>query len=631
MSYNKKRSFEKKNFELRIKNKNINYTNNTRYDSYDTVMKKENIFESKLKFKPIFERIHKNKKQFNSILLSNLEKRKKKMEEIISVDILLNFIYRSGLPYKLDFKKHLKQVSIKEKANNNFDLEKIKLGALDYFNLESYRKGHIAQNKVNRMNEEHLLKSKNFNTNKSCIPQEITVYTAKNILKRFHLIKDNTKSKLFDYEKKYSPRKSVESQRHIIKSPMHNKNNCYKSKLFSTISKLHTKKNESSLTVRTNESKKDLDLPFELMNNTESKKIINTEDLNNFNLTDNEKSSTTNIIAIENPKRNISISDIVDNQESNIEIKLKNSKKNLKKLLLKMDGKEMDENYRKFKISFSDLNKYNKKRFHNYLQTIELNESDYDNIEEKESKEKEYYDKVSKNIQETKDKIKKVMHDYTYMMNRRSFTERNKKENSQIIKMFSSLGKKTIDNMATDLGTCQNHIKNKLIDFIDDHYTYRKGFKQLDPTLEILLDKKTKDYNKNEYNVKDDYDFIKDRELKEYQRKEIDRLGVLIGKTNDKVAYDLSHYLVLYNKNMGNKIEEIKNEKIKREKLRNIKHIKKQIESQIYNMKQIKQKNIFKFNKLMHKFDDFYMKIKNENKLKSEYKKLLDLNKKKAI
>ena len=64
--------------------------------------------------------------------------------------------------------------------------------------------------------------------------------------------------------------------------------------------------------------------------------------------------------------------------------------------------------------------------------------------------------------------------------------------------------------MATDLGTCQNHIKNKLIDFIDDHYTYRKSFKQLDPTLEILLDKKTKDYNKNEYNVKDDYDFIND-------------------------------------------------------------------------------------------------------------------------
>jgi hypothetical protein len=277
------------------------------------------------------------------------------------------------------------------------------------------------------------------------------------------------------------------------------------------------------------------------------------------------------------------------------------------------------------------LNKYNKKRIHNYVKTIELNESEYDTKEEKESKEKEHYNKVSNNIQITKDKIKKVMHDYTYMMNRRSFTERNKKENSQIIKMFSSLGQKTIDNMATDLGTCQNHIKNKLIDFIDDHFTYKKSFKQLDPTLEIILDKKIKDFNKNEYNVKDDYDFIRDRELKEYQRKEIDRLGELIGKINNKVAFDLSRYLVLYNKNMGNKIEGIKNEKIKREKLRNIKHIKKQIESQIYNMKQIKQRNLFKFNKLMNKFDDFYMKIKNENQLKSEYKKLLNLKKKITI
>ena len=628
MSQNKKIFSGKKNFESKIKNKNNTITNNTRYDSYDTLMKKENIFDSKLKFKPIFERIHKNKKKFNSILLSNLEKREKEMEEIISLDILLNYIYQSGIPYKLDFKKHLKQVSIKEKINNNLGLEKINIGPLDYFNLETYRKGNIAQHKANRMNEEHLLKSKNFHTNKSCIPQEITVYTARNILKRFHIIKDNTKSKLFDYEKKYTKRISVKSERNLIKSPIPNKKKNSKTKLFSSISQFKPKK--SSMSVRLKETKTDLDLPHDLMINTESKKIINFEDLNNFNLTDNEKSLTTNVITLDNPIRhnNISISDIVDSQESNKDIKYKKPKKNLKKLILNMNKSKIDENFLKFKSSFKVLKKYNKNR-HNYVKTIELNDSDYDTKEEKETKEDENYYKVSKNIQETKDKIKKVIYDYDYMMNRRSFTERNKKENVKIIKMFSSLGQKTIDNMANDLATCQNHIRNKLYDFIDDNFTNRKSFKQLDPTLEIILDKKfKKESNNPEYNIKEDYDLIRERELKEYEKKEIDRLGELIGKINNKVAFDLSHYLILYNKNIGNKIEGIKNEIVRKEKLKDIRHIKKHIESQIYNLKKIKQRNLFKFNKIIHKVNDYYTKISRENKFNGEYKKLLGLNKK---
>lgn len=644
MSYNKKIS-EKKIFELRLNNnikqnntdpketKTFPNSNNIKYLSNDRLMTKENIIESKINFKSIFDKIHKNKKKFNNILLSNLEQRQRSMEKIISIDNLLNYIYHSGIPFNIELNKNLKKNNSKDKNNFNFELNKIKLGSLDYFNLEAYGKNDISKHIMNRMNEEHLLKSKNFKSRKSGIPQEISVYTAKNILKRFNIIKDNTKSKLFDYKKKYNSKisESVKSERNIKnRSILKNSNNNHKSKLFYTISKLNSKNTKSRKYVRFNDLKNELDFPQELLTNTESKKIIKSQEFNNIIFTENEKSLTTNLITSENSKRNMS--ETTDRQESNKQINQIKSKKNLKKLLFDINMNDsrnsVDNNLKKFKLAYSDLYRYNNNR-NLYSKTLEYNDSDYYIKEEKYYKEKEKFKKVSKNFRETNKKIRMLINDYSNVMNRRSFTERNKKENVKIIKMFSSLGKKTISNMATDLGICQNHIQNKLIDCIDDNLTSRRSFKQLDPTLEIILDKKIKKEYNNPYEyhtVRDDCDFIKDRQLKDYQKKEIERLGELIGKINNKVAFDLSSYLLLYNKNMGNKIEGMQNEKKRKEREHNLKYIKKSIESQIYNLKRIKQRNIFDYNKIVHKFNDYYTKIKDEKALNKKYRKLLGLN-----
>ena len=89
--------------------------------------------------------------------------------------------------------------------------------------------------------------------------------------------------------------------------------------------------------------------------------------------------------------------------------------------------------------------------------------------------------------------------------------------------------------------------------------------------MEIILDKKLKkvqDQNlQNEYEIGENYDFIKDRHYKEYQKKEIERLGEIIGKINNKVAFDLSNYLIIYYKNIGNKIEEMKEENIRKKEI----------------------------------------------------------------
>ena len=183
--------------------------------------------------------------------------------------------------------------------------------------------------------------------------------------------------------------------------------------------------------------------------------------------------------------------------------------------------------------------------------------------------------------------------------------------------------------MATDLGICQKHMKDKLINVIEDLPFKKREDKELDPTLEIILDKKIKkdqNHSHNQYKVREDYDFIKERHINDYQRKEIDRLGELIGKINNKVAFDLSSYLIMYNKNLGNKIEGIEKKKERKERNTNIKYLKNLIESQIYNLKKIKQKNIFEYNKIVNKFNDFYTKIENEKKLNLEYKKIFFSN-----
>ena len=240
-------------------------------------------------------------------------------------------------------------------------------------------------------------------------------------------------------------------------------------------------------------------------------------------------------------------------------IKTLKPKKNLKMLLLGNDKKKMDNSVKIFKNSITELNKYIKKNHHN---TIEDNFIDYTK-EEKQYLKNKQFQKISKTLGDMNNKMRKSINYYDKIMNKRNLSERDKDDILKITKIFSSFGQKTINNMVTNLGICQNHVKDQLINVIEDYSSSKKNFiKQLDPTLEIILDKKIKkvqDQNlQNEYKIGENYDFIKDRHYKEYQKKEIERLEEIIGKINNKVAFDLSNYLIKYNKNIGNKIEELK-------------------------------------------------------------------------
>ena len=574
--------------------KNNNILNNYNNYSQDKLLKKEDIIDSKLKFKSIFERINKNTKKFNSALLSNLEQKERKMEKIISLENLLNFIYQSGIPYNLDLKKNEKQVIFKEKINPNFDQEKIDLGAMDYFSLDTFSKGTIKRHILNRKNEEHLMHSKNFKIRKSGIPEDLNIYTAKNILRSINFTKNRNKNRLFEFEKNNS-KVTDESKNNNNSNEKSSINNYFMRK---TSNSLHFK-NEKSGSFKS--LKHEIFLANKSLNNTESKKLINIQKLK----------------TIDNSKKNLS-------EGISKKIIGKKTKKNIRLLLLDNNNLKniKDKNLEDFKISIKDLNQYNNKS--KSLNSIKSHENNYYTKEEKINLEKEKFENLSKNLGELNSKIRNVINNYNFVMNKRSLTERSKKNNFKIIKMFSSLGRNTINNMATDLGFCQNHIQDKLLNVINDLSFKKENIKQLDPTLEIILDTKIKNEEKNQSKLagEDDFDYLKAKNDKDFQRKEIDRLGELIGKINSKVAFDLSSYLIVYNKNLGKKIEGMQEKINVKKRNNNIKYLKKSIESQIYNMKQIKQRNLFDYNKIMHKFNDFYTKIHNEKKINEEYKKL---------
>ena len=533
----------------------------------------------------------------------------------------MNFIYQSGIPYKIDLKKNIKHNIIKEKINPNLENEKIEFGPINVFNLDdNYTKEELAKHKLNIKNEEHLLRSQNFKTRKSCIPQDISVFAAKSFLKSMNIIKNTTKSRLFDFEKKYS---------HKISEPIETEKNVRKKSvvLYNSFLKMNSQKLNSPKSMNlTNEYNKSNNLRI----NAESQKLINLDKLYIKELLNNERKN----ISIESnlTKRNTSrkmsktVSKTVYKTESKKVIKKLKPNKNLKILLLESNNRrnnKIDKNYKNFKLSIKDLVKYNKRNYN--INTIENYISNNYTKEEKINLEKKNFEKISKNLGYINNKIRKVINNYDILMNKRSLTERNKEDNLKITKMFSSLGKKTINNMATDLGFCQKHIKDQLLNLIEEDFSFKKSEdKLLDPLLEIILDKKIKKEinNQSEYKVPEDYDFIKDRHIKEYQKKEINRLGELIGKINNKLAFDLSSYLILYNKNMGNRIEGIENKKQRKERINNIKYLKNSIENKIHLLKKRKQKNIFEYNKIVNNFNDYYTKIENEKKLNMEYRKL---------
>ena len=622
MSSNLINSSEKKLFKFKITNilpQNEINTIKNKYNNYseDKLMKREDIIDSKLKFKPIFEKINRNKKKFNHKLLNNLEQREKTMEKIISVENLINFIFQTGMPYKIDLKKNIRQSILKEKINKNSDQEKIDLGTRDYFSLDTFSKGKIKRQILNKKNEEHLLNSKNFKTRKSGIPEDIDIYTSKNIIKSTNNIKNKSKSRLFYLDKKNISK--IIDKKSQNNSKENSYNTYYGKKMFNSVSNLNSQNLKSERSGSFKGLKPEIFLHNKILINADSKKLINSRKLNIINIKDNDKNNKTeNLKTIENTEMHYS--GINFNKDLN-KSKRKKPKKNIRILLLENNMKNIkDKNILNFKMSISDLNKYNKRNIN--INSMKLDDSSYSK-EEKMNLKNEQFENTLKNLGEVNNKIRKVFTNYNLVMNKRSLTERNKQNNFKIIKTFSSLGKKTINNMATDLGLCQNHIKEQLINVINDLSFKRENLKQLDPTLEIILDTKIKkeENNQGELVGEDNFDYLTYKNDKDYQKKEIARLSELIGKMNSKVAFDLSSYLVLYNRNLGNKIEGIENKNIEKKRNIHIKYLKKSIESQIYKMKKINQRNLFDYNKIIHKFNDFYTKIQNEKQLNEEYKK----------
>ena len=440
--------FSKKNI-IHLSSKTLN--NN----SHDKLMKKENLLDIKLNFKPIFERINRNNRKFRRVLLNNLEQRENNIKKIISLDNLINFIYQTGIPYKIDFKKNLKKNVSKEREHPNLQLEKIKLGPMDYFNLDTFTKGNISKNIINRKNEEQLFNSKNFITTKSGIPQNISVYTAKNILKRIFSNKNDLKNKIFERKALSSTiTDNIKSERKIAKKKYIFNTDISKGRNeYYTFSKLNSNSNikskkKSSLKKSGNKN----DLSYKININSESKKLINSKELNN------ELNSITKSL-IKSKYRKMYSSDLFSKK-----IKTLKPKKNLKMLLLGNDKKKMDNSVKIFKNSITELNKYIKKNHHN---TIEDNFIDYTK-EEKQYLKNKQFQKISKTLGDMNNKMRKSINYYDKIMNKRNLSERDKDDILKITKIFSSFGQKTINNMVTNLGICQNHVKYQLINVIED-------------------------------------------------------------------------------------------------------------------------------------------------------------------
>lgn len=576
--------------------------------SEDRIMQKEDIIENKLKFKRIFEKIFiKNKRKFNNTILSDFEKKKQNMEKLISIENLNNF----GLPYNIEVKKDIKRNNSK-KCNKNYDnlkRKKIKMGHMNYFNLETFNKENISRYILNRQNERILMRSKNFNSKMADVPMDMDIFSAKNILKSMNIIKNKTNSRLFDYEKRQSKMKTLNNN---IKSL---DNSCKKRK----ISKFDY-----------NGKNKTIDSP-----NMKNRKIVNyktlneEKDLSNINILNKEKSIITNLIKEENSKKTLSEKnspkfETFNKKENKLKGKIKEkiSKKSIRKLILSNESKdETNNDLKDLKILIKDLRKYNKRD--NFLNILDVNDKIFTKEEVMNLRNRQFKE-ISKNFGKVNNNIRKVINNYESLKNIKSYTDRNKNKNNnfKIIKMFSSLGKETINNMATDLGYCQNHINKQLI-YHTDYSSYKKRFmKKVDPFKDIIpLNRKKKNHPKSlEYTIKDKYEEFHENE---HQNKEVEKLGEIIEKLNYNVAPDLSNNLFSYNKQMGKKIEGTQNDEINKN-INDIKISRNNLESNIYNLKRLKQRNIFEYNKIIHKFNEYYKKLHFENNI-SNIDKLFSL------
>ena len=305
-----------------------------------------------------------------------------------------------------------------------------------------------------------------------------------------------------------------------------------------------------------------------------------------------------------------------------IKIKNKNKKKSLRLLLLDNNDKIIDSNLKNFKSSIKELNsynnKYNKNSIKNYIKTLD-NDSDYTKQEIICIK-NEKFNKSVKNFGEINNKIRNLFHNYNIVKNKGCFTERDKEDRYKYIKMMSSLGKNTINNMVTDLGKCQNLIHDLFTNYIDDLSTSynKKYYKEIDPTLELLFAIENSKYQINkESQAFESKDFLDNKQYADYKNKELDRLDGLIKKLNDNIGFNISNYQKLYDKITRNKYSFFDHDDQRKKKFNSLQYRKKNIESNIFNLRKLKNKNVSEYNKIVQRFNNFYLKINEEKKMKN--------------
>ena len=583
--------------------------NNFRNNSNDILNRRENTIESKLRFKPIFDKIFRNKGKFNHTILCDLDKREKNLEKIISIKNLKV----SGVPYQIEEKNISKQNTYKGQNSSNLESKKSKADNMDSFNLETINKNNISRN-ILKTNSDYLyLKSKKIKS------------------------KNNKKNIQFDFEQKYkSYNKNMKDMNRT--GNLYNSVNIKNKNLFDFRNdKKHSTK---SVTFRESNIENENEIPEKIITNSKSKKIINSNNLFNevlgrIKIRGNKISSKIKFKTVESPKRSI-LEIKSDKKETIPSLDLKNSrvkkignknqkqkqKKSLRLLLLDNNDKIIDSNLKNFKSSIKELNsynnKYNKNSIKNYIKTLD-NDSDYTKQEIICIK-NEKFNKSVKNFGEINNKIRNLFHNYNIVKNKGCFTERDKEDRYKYIKMMSSLGKNTINNMVTDLGKCQNLIHDLFTNYIDDLSTSynKKYYKEIDPTLELLFAIENSKYQINkESQAYESKDFLDNKQYAYYKNKELDRLDCLIKKMNDNIGFNISNYQKLYDKITRNKYSFFDHDDQRKKKFNSLQYRKKNIESNIFNLRKLKNKNVSEYNKIVQRFNNFYLKINEEKKMKN--------------
>ena len=583
--------------------------NNFRNNSNDILNRRENTIESKLRFKPIFDKIFRNKGKFNHTILCDLDKREKNLEKIISIKSLKV----SGVPYQLEEKNISKQNTYKGKNSSNLESKKSKADNMDFINLETINKNNISRN-ILKTNSDYLyLKSKKIKS--------------KNIKKNIQ----------FDFEEKYkSYNKNLKDMNRT--GNLYNSVNIKNKNLFDFRNdKKHSTK---SVTFRESNIENENEIPEKIITNSKSKKIINSNNLFNevlsrIKIRGNKISSNIKFKTVESRKRNI-LEIKSDKKETIPSLDLKNSrvkkignknqkqkqKKSLRLLLLDNNDKIIDSNLKNFKSSIKELNsynnKYNKNSIKNYIKTLD-NESDYTKQEIICIK-NDKFNKSVKNFGEINNKIRNLFHNYNIVKNKGCFTERDKEDRYKYIKMMSSIGKNTINNMVTDLAKCQNLIHELFTNYIDDLSTSynKKYYKEIDPTLELLFAIENSKYQINkESQAFENKDFLDNKQYADYKNKELDRLDGLIKKLNDNIGFNISNYQKLYDKITRNKYSFFDHDDQRKKKFNSLQYRKKNIESNIFNLRKLKNKNVSEYNKIVQRFNNFYLKINEEKKMKN--------------